>query len=336
MLEPISILVAFALSAITAFMVKRIGIVDHPNDRSSHDVPTPRGGGLGIIVGFVAGIGFAAEWPPAQTAALLGIALSGVLAALLGLLDDVYTLKERPKFAILAAISVLLAAMIGPVTDLGFELPWIIGLFCTALWVFTAANTVNFMDGSDGMMVSSLIPASLALAWMGEGVIASAGFALAAGLAGFAIWNAPLTGARGQLFAGDVGSLGAAVIFAGIALYWAVIGPSGTAWLAALLILPLLGDVLLTMASRLLARQRLFSAHRSHAYQLLLRMGHSHGRVAAIWAGLSLAAGGLALIGDAGPLWLKPALFWLGVAITIILHRRVRHSARAAGLDVTQ
>jgi UDP-N-acetylmuramyl pentapeptide phosphotransferase/UDP-N-acetylglucosamine-1-phosphate transferase len=336
MFDPVSISVAFALSAITAFIVKRIGIFDHPNERSSHDKPTPRGGGLGIIVGFIAGIGFAAEWPPAQTAALLGIGFGGVLAALLGLLDDIYTLHEKAKFAVLAAISILLAALVGPVTDLGFELPWIIGLLCTALWVFTAANAVNFMDGSDGLMVSSLIPASLALAWLGEGVIATAGWALAAGLAGFAVWNAPLTAARGQLFSGDVGSLGAAVIFAGISLYWAATGPSGTAWLAALLILPLLGDVLLTMAARLKARRRLFTAHRSHAYQLLLQMGHSHGKVAAIWGGLSLAAGGLAMIGAAGPIWLKPTVFGLGVVITIILHGTVRRLARAAGLDPTQ
>jgi UDP-N-acetylmuramyl pentapeptide phosphotransferase/UDP-N-acetylglucosamine-1-phosphate transferase len=336
MFEPISISVAFAVSVISAFLVKRIGIFDHPNERSSHDKPTPRGGGLGIIVGFVAGIGFAAEWPPAQTAALLGIALSGVLVSVLGLLDDIYCLNEKLKFAVLAAVSVLLAAMVGPVTNLGFELPWFIGLLCTALWVFTTANTVNFMDGSDGLMVSCLIPASLALAWMGEGVIATAGLALAAGLAGFAVWNAPLTGTRGQLFSGDVGSLGASVIFAGIAVYWAATGPGGTAWLAALLILPLLGDVLLTMAARLKARRRLFTAHRSHAYQLLLQMGHSHGKVAAIWGALSLVAGALALIGDAGPTWLKPSVFGLGVIVTIILHRRVRRLARAAGLDPDQ
>jgi len=335
MIDFVPYFIAFLLSALTAWIVKNAAILDIPNGRSSHVQPTPRGGGLGIFTGFCIGLFLVADFNPAASAALAGITICAGLAALIGLIDDVLTLSEKPKMFALVLLSLALAAMAGPVTDLGYQLPWIIGLLGSALWVFTTANAVNFMDGSDGLMVACLIPASLALGFMGEGPVMVSSFVLAAALAGFAVWNIPLLGKRGKLFAGDVGSLGAAFLFAGLALYWAHISPSGSVWLAPLLIMPLLADVLLTMAARFRARRRLFTAHRAHAYQLMIRMGASHAQVAGLWAGLSLGFGVLALIGHAGPMWVKPAVFLLGIAIAMILHRIVRNKARSAGLDVT-
>jgi UDP-N-acetylmuramyl pentapeptide phosphotransferase/UDP-N-acetylglucosamine-1-phosphate transferase len=328
--------VAFVVSALTAWGVKHFDILDHPNDRSSHSDPTPRGGGLGIVIGFFAGLLLIPDLSPAAVSTLIGIAICGGMAAALGLLDDVFTLNEKIKFLALAGISIALAAMAGPVTDLGYAVPWIIGLLGSALWVFTTANSVNFMDGSDGLMVACLIPAALVLAVMGEGGVQIASLSLVAALAGFSIWNAPLVHDRGKIFAGDVGSLGASVIFAGIALYWVVLSPTGSVWLVPVLIMPILADVLLTMAARARAGRRLFTPHRAHAFQLLIRMGLSHRRVAGIWGGLSLGFGALVILGNAGPMWTKPAVFLSSIAIAMILHRLVRNAARAKGLDVTQ
>ena len=332
----LALALAFTASLLVAGLVRHAGILDHPNARSSHATPTPRGGGMGILAGFTIGLAIVAIPLEGHAYALLVILAAASLGGLIGLLDDLFTLGEKPRFIAMAALSLGLSILVGPVTDLGYAIPWIVGLCGSALWVFTTANAVNFMDGADGLMIACLAPASLALALMGEGGVESGSYILAAALAGFAVWNAPLARGRGRVFAGDVGSLSAAISFAGLALWWASTAPSGSVWLAPLLIMPLLADVLLTMAARFRAGRRLFTAHRAHAYQLLLRMGCSHRRVAFYWGLLSLGFGALALIGHAGPLWMKPSVFLLGVALAMILHRVVRNRARAAGLDVTQ
>ncbi|WP_297732648.1 hypothetical protein [uncultured Maricaulis sp.] len=330
------LLAAFILAWSVAGLVLRVGILDHPNQRSNHAQPTPRGGGLGIVVGFFGALVFIPVMAPTDGAALFGLALCTVMAAGLGFVDDLVTLNERPKFAVLSLISLALAGMTGPVTDLGFALPWMIGWLGSALFAFTLANAVNFMDGSDGLMAASLIPAALVLAILGEGPFMLAALALAASLAGFAVWNAPLLSARGRLFSGDVGSLGAAVILAGLALVWASRAPSGSVWLVPLLVLPLLGDVLLTMAARVKAGRSPFVAHRAHAYQLLIALGMSHGRVAMIWGGMSVGCGVLALVANAVSPMAGLPVFVLAVIAFSVLHQAWRRKARAAGLDTWQ
>lgn len=327
---------AFTVSLLVAGAVMRAGIMDHPNTRSSHSAPTPRGGGLGIVLGVLAALPFLSPTSPFEAAALMVIGTATLLAALLGLLDDLVTLSGALKFPLLAGLSLAVAATAGPVTELGLALPWVLGLAGSALWIFTTVNAVNFMDGSDGIMVASLVPACLALGLMADGAIGGASYALAAALAGFAVWNAPILRDRGRLFSGDVGSLGASMLFAGLALHWAAQGPAGSAWLAPLLILPLLGDVLLTLASRARAGRRLLTAHRAHAYQLLLRGGHSHAAVAGRWGLMSMACATLALIGHHGPEWSKIAVLVMGVAGYSVLHRRIRRQAAANGEDTTQ
>lgn len=336
MREALPLIAAFGTALLLGWVMRRAGIIDRPNQRSNHDRPTPRGGGLGILAGFFLALALLPEQSPASGAMLAGLAVCGGIAGLTGLLDDWFTLSETPKFIILAVISLALAGVAGPVLEFGVALPWLIGLAGTGLWVFTTANAVNFMDGSDGLILACLIPACLVLGLAGGGDVGPASLALAAALAGFAVWNAPLLHPRGTLFAGDAGALGASVLFAGLALRWAATGPDGTVWLAALLILPLLGDVLLTMAARARAGRRLFAPHRAHAYQLLIRTGSSHRRVAAMWAGLSLVCGALVLIGAAGPAGLKLAVFVIGVAGFTVFHRIVRQRAAAAGEDITQ
>ncbi|WP_291844819.1 hypothetical protein [Maricaulis sp.] len=330
------LLLAFVASLGTAGVVLRLRILDHPNARSNHANPTPRGGGLGIVIGVFAALGLIEIHVPQEAAALAGLALCALLAAALGFLDDLYTLSERLKFACLTLISLALAGMAGPVTELGVELPWLVGWLGSALFVFTLANTVNFMDGSDGLMAATLIPAALALGFLAPGATGLAALALAAALAGFAVWNAPLLSARGRLFSGDVGSLGASVILAGLALIWASTAGAGTVWLVPLLVLPLLGDVLLTMAARVRAGRSPFVAHRAHAYQLLIAMGGSHRKVALIWGAMSLVCAVLVLVAAALPPLAAPVMLAVSVLIFARLHHFWRRRAQAAGLDTCQ
>ena len=327
---------AFLLSVILARLVMAAGILDHPNGRSSHAAPTPRGGGLGAVAAIGVAWCFLPQATPGDGAALAGIVLIGAGAAGLGLLDDLFTLSERLKFAVLSALSLALAVMAGPVVDIGLPLPVWLGVLGSALWVFTLANAINFMDGSDGLLAACLIPACLVLGFMLEGSAGLAAGSVAAAVAGFAVWNAPLLRARGRLFCGDAGSLGLAVILAGLSLLAASRGAASEAWLMPLLVLPLLGDVLLTMAVRVRARRSPFRAHRAHAYQLMIQLGHSHRRVAMIWGGMSVVCGVLALVGAQLPGGLKIALFALSVCAFAVVHHRIRRRAAAAGLDIYQ
>ncbi|WP_300528422.1 hypothetical protein [Maricaulis sp.] len=327
-------LVAFLAALLGAVLVRFAGIVDAPNGRSSHVTPTPRGGGLAVLAGVFAGVIWLGPLAPNEAVVLIAILAAGAVAGVIGLLDDLFTLNEGFKFIAFIALSLGLAAAIGPVTELGIALPLLVGLAGSALWLFTLTNAVNFMDGSDGLMALSLIPAALALWVMGEGALGALSVLLASALGGFAVLNMPLLGGRAGLFAGDIGSLGIAMILGGLALGFAVTGPAGSVWLAPLLVMPILGDVLLTMASRARAKCNLLHAHRAHAYQLLLRLRWSHRDVALVWALMAGLAAGLAWLGHvSGAEGVKFLMLLIGIGAFTMFHRWVRRQARDRGLD---
>ena len=327
---------AFVLSALFSLVVREAGVLDHPNARSSHSNPTPRGGGVGILAGFAAALAVQSVELPHLSAVLVALLVLSTLAGGVGLLDDLFTLSEKLKFMALVSISLAVAFTAGPVTELAWQVPWVIGLLGSALFVFTTVNAINFMDGSDGLMVAALVPATLALAGMGDGDFAAICILLALAQLGFALLNALIFDSRGSLFSGDAGSLGVAVLVCGLALWWASTGPSGSVWLVPLILLPLLGDVLLTMASRARAGRRLFSPHRAHAYQLLIRLGWSHGRVALIWVALSTIAALLAWLVHEQSALVKFVTFGGGVIAFTTFHQAVRRHVRSRGLDTTQ
>ncbi|KAA5805230.1 glycosyl transferase [Alkalicaulis satelles] len=322
----LSILAAslIASAGVTA-LAWRAGVLDMPNARSSHGAPTPRAGGLGVMAGLGAGA-LAASAFALSGGPLAGLLILAAAFAVMGFADDLITLGEAGKFLASVFLCIAVAAMAGPVThipldgDIALGLPLWLGWAGSALFVFVAVNAVNFMDGSDGMFPAVMIPASLGLAVAGlvTGVNASViiGFALAAGLAGFAAFNWP----PAKVFAGDVGALGAGAAYAGGALALAGQGVPGSMWLAPLFILVFLADVLLTLLRR--ARYGRFSlmAHREHAYQRLIDAGWSHRRVALAYGGLSVLIVVSGLAAAQGPDIAPFLVFWGWTAILTVLH----------------
>lgn len=290
-----------AASLLVTGLAWKGGLIDQPNDRSSHRTPTPRAGGLGIAAGLGAGL-CAASFFPVGSAAVAGLAGLSALVCAVGFADDFAPLSERFKFVVFVGLSAAIAWVAGPVTrialtlELGVDLPIWLGLAGSALFVFVTLNAANFMDGSDGMLAAVMIPASVGLAV--AGLVAGAldasliGVALAAGLAGFALFNRP----PARVFAGDCGALLAGAAYAGGALAMAGDGFSGSLWLAPLFVLVFLADVLLTLLRRARHGRFSLSAHREHAYQRLVAAGWSHGRVALVYGGLTalIALSGLA------------------------------------------
>ncbi|MGJ3232557.1 MAG: hypothetical protein ACFE0P_12225 [Oceanicaulis sp.] len=318
-------LTGLALSLLVTFLAWKAGVIDQPNDRSSHKRPTPRAGGLGIAAGLGAGLAAASAFP-VGSAALAPMAATIALFCALGLADDLVTLDERAKFAVFVTLSVALAWFAGPVTrlaltaELALALPVWLGLAGSALFVFVVVNAVNFMDGSDGMLAAVMIPASLALTMAGlvAGALNAAliGAALAAGLAGFAVFNTP----PARVFAGDSGSLAAGAAYAGGALAMAGLGFSGSLWLAPLFVLVFLADVLLTLLRRARHGRFSLSAHREHAYQRLIAAGWSHGRTALAYGGLTTLIALSGLAAAQGPDGAVAAVFALWTLILTALY----------------
>lgn len=285
---------ALGAGAAATWLACRAGVLDMPNARSSHSRPTPRSGGLGITAGLGAGVLAAllsgADSSPALAAMLAG---SGACAAL-GLADDLFDTPPLIKLSLLALISLSMAAVIGPVTalplggGLAVPAPGLIGLAGSALFLFVVINAANFMDGADGMLVAGLLPPALGLAVLlpGGGGLGPAALALAASLAAFFAFNRP----PAKVFAGDAGSLAAGAAIGGLALALASHGQEGAVWLAPLLLLPFIGDVLLTLLKRARGRRLSLSAHREHAYQVLLQSGCSHAAVSTLWLLLAATA----------------------------------------------
>lgn len=283
------------LAAVLSWMVSglvrhhaiRSAILDHPNERSSHTEPTPRGGGVGLLAGVIVAL-IVGAGPDLQdwrlVAALAGVALTG----LVGWFDDRYTLgiSFRLGVQILAGSSLLpLALLPGP-------LPAWLGAAAALWWVFwavSAINVVNFMDGIDGLIGSQAIVFGVHLVLMGStnGVSEVIGLAVTGAAVGFLIWN----WAPARIFMGDVGSgpLGLLVVLGGLLLM-----REGMVGLVAafLPLYPMFLDATVTLVRRARRRERVVLAHRSHFYQRLANGSWGHARVSILYA--AAAAVGLA------------------------------------------
>jgi UDP-N-acetylmuramyl pentapeptide phosphotransferase/UDP-N-acetylglucosamine-1-phosphate transferase len=296
---------------------------------------------IGFAVGLMALSLAFQDWREAVTshgATLLSLTAAFAYAfMLLGFVDDARPLGPRLKFVVFAAVSISAALTLGVVQTLPFGwgaplyLGLALGLVGTAAWVFTVVNCVNFMDGANGLAIGSV-----AIGLAGLGAIAyiqgtpsgaAVSFCGAGALVGFLIWNFP----SGRLFAGDSGALFAGALAALTSLL--VITRIGLSpFVPPILFFPLLADALLTLAWRWRQRRTLLDGHSEHLYQIALRAGWSHERVAltywsatAICAALAWAVAGRT---DGAP-WL--ALAGLA-AIALFVSAHIRRYALRRGI----
>jgi UDP-GlcNAc:undecaprenyl-phosphate/decaprenyl-phosphate GlcNAc-1-phosphate transferase len=285
-------------SAALCPVVIAAGLWDNPDSvRKNHHAPTPTAGGLAAASGFALALAVLSFWPHAQwneglaKGAPLQIALA-VLAAfaalVLGLFDDLHNLGPRFKFGLMAALSLIVAIFIaraqvfslggGMVLDTGLAF----GVLGSALWVFTMANAVNFIDGANGLSTGSMAVGLVGLAAIAgvNGVPHAMALALCGvgGLVGLLCWNFPM----GKVFAGDAGALFSGVLAAAAGLILVQDGGVSPI-IPPLLFFPILADVLLTLAYRARKGRPLLEAHRDHLYQVGLRAGLNHTRIAMIY-----------------------------------------------------
>jgi len=254
----------------------RRGMLDHPGQRRSHNLATPRGGGIGIVAAMLVCLpgtlwSLPAAWPLSVIAGLLGAL---VLVALAGWWDDHQSLPVLPRFAaqLLAVFWFSLALL-----ATGLSIWWLPLLLIGGVW---SINLHNFMDGIDGLLAQQVmfVASGLALlAWaVAQPALALAAATLAAAALGFWYYNR----APARIFMGDVGSGSAGLlIFAFSTMLWRI--EHALLWPALILSSAFLVDASLTLLTRMWRGRRWYTAHREHLYQWLVRRGGSHAGVGA-------------------------------------------------------
>jgi Fuc2NAc and GlcNAc transferase len=296
-------LATWGLSEWIRTYARRAGLLDVPNQRSSHAVPTPRGGGLAIVVCTllaVLSLSLGGQLPSRYGVALIA---GGGLVALVGALDDRRGLPAYRRLLAHCAAAGIAVGFIGAVESLSVGHSDI--HFGYAAWPLTVVgivwflNLFNFMDGIDGIAISQAI-------FMGVGgaVLAAINGAPAGIVVAMVVFSAsclgfvPLNWPPARMFMGDVGSGFLGFTLAVLALATVVLG-SLSVWTWILLSGTFLVDATVTLVRRLLRGEKVYQAHRSHAYQHLSRRWHSHGRVTAACIAVNIG-------------WLLP-LAWLSV-----------------------
>jgi len=274
----IAFAVSFVLTPVARFLSHRFGLLDKPTPRGSHSMPTPRIGGVAIFAGAAtAAIAAGAMREPA----LARIALGVLAMATLGLADDARNLHPGLKFIIQVAAA---AAILFP-----FGLDPLLA-FIALLWIVGVTNAFNFMDGINGIasLEAIICGATMGVLLLRAGDVPGAAccFAVAGAAAGFYPWNA----FTGSIFMGDTGALALGFFFGAM-----VVRGGAPRWLLALPLLPFLADSGITLARRVVRRERIYEAHRTHFYQLLTNRGWSHVAVALLWGAFAAAASVVAL-----------------------------------------
>ena len=278
-LATLSGITAWALTLSARRYALKSNLLDHPNDRSSHTVPTPRGGGVAIVAAFLLltlGLGLTSQIASGLCTAILG---SGLLVATLGFIDDRQHLPARWRFLghLVAAAWVLV--WLGPVQpvpilgndiNLGFA-----ALLLAAFYLVWSINMFNFMDGIDGIASLEAIGVALggALVWC---LVQPAGdwplaVLFAACVGGFLVWNFP----PARIFMGDAGSGFLGLIVALLAL-WSSSTTTHLFWSWFILGGCFMVDATTTLVRRVRRGERFNVAHRSHAYQYAARQHRSH------------------------------------------------------------
>jgi UDP-N-acetylmuramyl pentapeptide phosphotransferase/UDP-N-acetylglucosamine-1-phosphate transferase len=254
-------------------LLRRRAMLDRPNERSSHVVPTPRGGGIAVIgASVIAWLALAADGtlPPATIA----VALAAAILALVSWLDDLRGLTPGVRLlAHFAAVAVGLWALPPGVIFQGWLPPGLDAMAGALLWVWFV-NLFNFMDGIDGIDGSEAAAIGIGIVVVAslDPVLAAPAVAIAAAALGFLVWN----WAPARIFLGDVGSVALGYLLGFLLLELARRGQ----WQAAL-ILPayFLADASLTLLRRLLRGEKIWQAHREHFYQRAVQQGLSHAAV---------------------------------------------------------
>jgi len=287
------------ISYLAVWVIRRYAerrqLLDHPNERSSHSMPTPRGGGLAIVL-VVAGTGL---WffKEADLKRNLVFIICGIVIAFLGWRDDTHSLSTRVRFAVqglVAAVSIWGLGYFETVTIpfVGVLQLGVVGIVITFLWIIGLTNAYNFMDGIDGIAGGVAFAAGFGwlvltsnIDYLANTFVQWIALAISAGSLGFLFHNWP----PAKIFMGDVASTFLGYCFAVMPLL-ASDQEGDALMLGTLLLWTFIMDAGVTFISRLVRRENVFEAHRTHVYQRLVDGGYTHNQVTVMYIVLTFVA----------------------------------------------
>jgi Fuc2NAc and GlcNAc transferase len=290
------IVAAFFVSVVVTGLMRRYALrhnfLDVPNLRSSHASPTPRGGGVAIVMAFLSAVLALAFLRRIEPSVVYALVVGGGATALVGYFDDRRSLRAGIRFTVHLAAAISVLILVGGISKQTFA-NWgvhssLIGGGLALITLVWATNLFNFMDGIDGIAASESAFIAAAGAWInwyhaGDDGFTAAMLCLAAASLGFLRWNWP----PARIFMGDVGSgfLGFSLAVFGLSagkagIYpvevWAILG----GWF--------LTDATVTLLRRMARGDKWLEAHRMHAYQHLARRWKAHMPVTVLVTSINL------------------------------------------------
>ena len=254
-------------------------LMDIPNERSSHSVPTPRGGGVAIVISFFVGLLFVSESRGIGWNLSIALFGAGGFVALVGFLDDLGHIAARWRLLAHFAAAFWALAWLGGVPaveafGIRIDLGWL-GVFLGAVYLVWVLNLYNFMDGIDGIASVEAICVCLGGSFLyvviGKSEFSFLPLILAASVVGFLYWNFP----PARIFMGDAGSGFLGISLGIMSLQAAMVTPElFCCWVILLGVFVV--DATFTLIRRLFRGEKIYKAHRSHAYQYASRKYGRH------------------------------------------------------------
>ncbi len=269
----------FLLSVVLTYVIKlyatKKDVLDIPNERSSHSRPTPKGGGLAIIIAFYIGLFYFKE---SIDCTLFYALLCGIPIAAISLLDDIVPLSSKIRLLIQSTSSGMALYFLGGVLSIDFILfevhGWWINIiaFIAMVWL---TNLYNFIDGIDGYAASEAVMVGLGLFFLLHNPL---GLVIVVACLGFLLFNWH----QASIFMGDIGSATLGFIFA---VFVFSDTSHGSIYIWLILLSLFWFDATLTLIRRYCNGEPITEAHKKHAYQRLTQSGWSHDKV--VWFALA-------------------------------------------------
>ena len=262
----------------------RNNVIDIPNDRSSHETPTPTGGGLSISISILLSVLLFSGGTNNVISLPLGLGPATLVIAVVGWMDihsEVSTLTRAIIYLLASVWAVLILGGLDSLTigSTRVELAWL-GSALAIVSLSWLINLYNFMDGTDGLAgvqaISTALFGTIFFQYSGDFVAATICLAILFSSLGFLIWN----WAGAKIFMGDVGSCTLGFSFGVLAIYGELTGTVPIyVWM--ILLSVFISDATYTLVKRILRRETWYRAHNTHAYQRLVQMGKRHDSIAA-------------------------------------------------------
>jgi UDP-GlcNAc:undecaprenyl-phosphate GlcNAc-1-phosphate transferase len=310
----VALITSLVLTPLTIRFARRLNWLDQPSPRRIHTEPTPRIGGVPLVIAFLVALAFTLAYPRSDEKELprvLGMMLGVAIIAVVGLIDDVRELKPLPLFAMQFGVALIAIAsgvrileISNPLGGAAILLPEWLGIAFTLVWIVGMMNTVNFLDGLDGLVGGVTLIAGAVLFLhtfkLEQYSIALLPLALMGATLGVLIFNFP----PAKIFLGS----GAYVLGFALAVL-SIIGGAKVATALLVLAIPIL-DVAWQILNRVRAGRSPFAADRGHLHHRLYDMRFSTRKIVLLYYALTALFGALAL-------WLPSPLYKL-IALVVI------------------